>query len=109
MAKLSARGRQEVARVWWPWADCQAYDAQVTWNQRMARLLADRTPWYARPVPPAPDHSDPRPDMTPGARYFRELLDQDGRPYRLFRRAIEKASRKRRESDHDRARGAGAR
>jgi len=71
---------------------CEAYDAQVAWNRRMARLLADTTPWQERPVVQAPDFSDPRPGMTPGARELREILEQNGRAYRLFRAAVEKAA-----------------
>lgn len=40
-------------------ADCLAYDAQLAFTRRVRRLLADRTPWDARPVPPAPDYSTP--------------------------------------------------
>jgi len=73
-------------------AECRAYDAQVTWNRRIARLLADETPWQERPVTQAPDWSDPAPGMTPWAREMREILEQNGRTYRLFKAAVEKAA-----------------
>ncbi len=43
----------------WHGGDCRAYDAQLTFTRRVRRLLADTTPWYARPVPQAPDYSTP--------------------------------------------------
>ncbi len=43
----------------WHGSECRVYDAQLTFTRRVRRLLADPTPWYARPVPHAPDYSTP--------------------------------------------------
>lgn len=83
---------------------CRAYDAQIAWTRRVMRLLkADGQ----IPVPPPPDDSKPHTDWVIGGRAEREtdcgqanlwardmyaLLKADGKPYKGFRAAIERAT-----------------
>lgn len=56
-------------------AACIAYDAQLTFTRRIRRLLADPTPWHARPVPQAPVY-DPRPhyDLPPSEAHHGKMI-----------------------------------
>jgi hypothetical protein len=74
--------------------DCAAYESQRTWNRKVARLLADTTPWHERPVPPAPDYSEPWIPGTgrdSGVVEIYRLLSMNGIAYRRFKAAVQKA------------------
>jgi hypothetical protein len=81
---------------WSRTAFVRRYRRQCAWNDRMADLLADSTPWESRPVPvsdwsPKGMRAWHRKQMEPFIRDLYSALDENGRAYRLFAQACHKA------------------
>jgi len=73
------------------------YRAACHWNDRLARMMANETPWNERPVPvadwsPKGMRAWQRGQMEPDIRELYTALETDGRAYRLFATACRKAT-----------------